>query len=270
MAEKNFNLIQLYAEQHAIEVANFVIILSQPIDHADVRRFDEQKSQIIEHFPAINSPEVFEIAIGNSPPPPSLPQPVPVKDLNYFGNDGKPQWSGSFGDNRIIVSCRKYTKWEEIWPQGKQRLETLLNCIDPYKQIHSIEYSVTDTLRAKKIDQILVPPKIFKENPYIARHIFELNDPRWDFSQGWFENQNDANQVLVRLDGRSWIENEWVIASLNNLHSHRFHQLNVKDLQSGESQSKYVNIFSDFHDRNKALLKNLLVDGLLLRMGLKD
>lgn len=270
MAEKNFNLIQLYAEQHAIEVANFVINLSVPIDHADVRRFDEQQSRIKKHFPAISSSEVFQIAFGNHSPPPSLPQPVPDKNLNYFGNDGKPQWSGYFGENRIIVSCKKYTKWEEVWPKGKHRLETLLKCIDPYKQIHSVEYSVTDTFRAKKSNQILIPPKIFKENTFIASHILELTDPRWDFSQGWFDNQNDADQVLVRLDGRSWIENEWVIASINNLHSHRFHQLDVKDLLSGKSQSKYENIFSVFHDRNKDLLKNLLVDGLLLRMGLKD
>ncbi|MCY3674442.1 MAG: hypothetical protein OXH65_05610 [Paracoccaceae bacterium] len=270
MAEKNFNLIQLYAEQHAIEVANFVINLSVPIDHADVRRFDEQQSRIKEQFPAISSPEVFEIAIGNHLPPPSLPQPVPVKYLNYFGNDGKPQWSGSFGDNRIIVSCRKYTKWEEVWPQGKQKLEILLECIDSYKQIHSVEYSVTDTFRAKKSNQILIPPKIFKENTFIASHILELMDPRWDFSQGWFDNLEDPDQVLVRLDGRSWIENEWVLASINNLHSHRFSQLDVRDLLSGEGQSKYENIFSVFHDRNKDLLKDLLVDGLLLKMGLKD
>lgn len=266
--------INLYAKSHAIEVANFVVNLGLAIDHADVRRFDERVETLRTLFPAINSPEMFHIAFGGPVPGNAKPPaPVPVKELTFFSNDGRPEWVGSFGENRVVVSCRKYTKWEEVWPSAKARLDALLGCIDEYKPVHSVDYSVTDTFSSAKSDAALISPNIFKENDFIAKHILGSVDPRWDFSQGWFDNPDDRDQILVRVDGRSGVQNDLVVASIGNLHSQRFGTgIGVGELLSSENggASKADQIFDSFHDKNKELLKSLLVDQLLVRMRLKD
>jgi len=73
--------IHLFADTHAVEVMSFSVILGVSIDHADIRRFDDEIENVKEVFPSITSPDMIQIAIGPSeqnPPPP----PVPVKDLN--------------------------------------------------------------------------------------------------------------------------------------------------------------------------------------------
>ena len=109
----NVEKISLYAEAHAIEVANFVVNLGLSIDHADIRRFDEKVEALQDLFPAISSPEVLQIDFGDPTRNP-LPPPAPAKELALFSNDGKKEWVGAFGGAQVLVSCRKYTRWEEI------------------------------------------------------------------------------------------------------------------------------------------------------------
>ncbi|KAA0909532.1 TIGR04255 family protein [Aquicoccus porphyridii] len=269
---ENIEKIRLYAETHAIEVANFVVNLALPIDRADERRFEEHIGDVKKIFPAINTGEIFQFALGG--PPPSnvkLPEPVPTRELTFFGNDGKPQWTGSFGESRVIVSCRRYTGWDDVWPDAKARLETLLGCLDQYKPVRSIEYSVTDTFNADKADDVLIPPNMFQDNDLVPRHILQLKDPRWDFNQGWFQAIDDEDQVLVRIEGRSAIQNNLVVASIGNLHSQRFgRQVSVGDAYDPNgAESVLSQTFDSFHDKNKELLRSTLTDDLQTRMGLK-
>lgn len=272
MANKLDN-IRLFSDTHAIEVANFGVNLGLAIDNADVRRFDESMAKLRELFPAIDSPEVFQFAVGNAPPGQfRAPPPVPVRKLVYFANDGQPVWEGFFGENRILVSCRRYTGWEEVWPEAKVRMDALLGCIDQYKPIQSVDYSVTDTFSATKAEEALIAPNIFKPNNFVSAQILGTGDPRWDFSQGWFDNLQDNDQVLVRVESRSGIQNDLVVTSISNLHSQRFGAVNGVGelLQTGQNGSRADQIFDDFHDRNKDLLRSLLVDELLIRMRLKE
>jgi len=265
--------IKLFAGSHAIEVANFVVNLDLPIDFADMRRFNEKVSGLYKLFPAINSPEVIQIDLlkpvtSHLKPPP----PVPVKELFFFANDGKPEWAGSFGENRVLVSCRKYTKWEEVWPSAKERLYALLGCVDPYKPVRSVDYSVTDTFSAKKDDEILNSPNLFRKNNFIAKHILDICDPRWDFSQGWFKNSTDDDQLLIRVDGQNAIQNNLVFASISNLHSQRFGKgIGVGELITNEDgeKSRADCIFDDLHDKNKELLSKFLTEKICKKIGLE-
>ncbi len=271
--DENIKCINLFAESNAIEVANFCVYLDSPIDHADNRRFDESYENDIKNlYPAISSPDMLHIRIGNQRQDSSSTTPVPVKQLSHYRSDGRPDWTGSFGENRILVSCHFYDSWESVWPAAKKRLGLLLGCVDQYKNIFSIDYSVTDTFNAKSIDKSLVPSNLFKDNEFIAKYILESKDSRWDFSQGWFENPTTQDQILMRIEGQGGIENDVVIASIVNLYSQRpGTRIAVKDLlDSADGSSVIDQVFERFHDQNKDLLRKLLVDGLLNRMGLGE
>ena len=167
--------IVLFANnKHAIEVANFVVNLSAPIDHADIRRFDERREGLADIFPAIHAPEPFKIVIDAQ----QIDPPAPSRQLTYFSSNGKPRWVGEFGGNQVAVSCREYTKWEEIWPDADARVGRLMDCVDPYRPVASVDYSVTDTFyTAQERDLVLTAKRIFRGNDCIPER--EHPTDRW-------------------------------------------------------------------------------------------
>ena len=267
----NDDRIKLYAETHAIEVVNFIVRLSIPIQTSDIRRFDERIEELKELFPAINDLPGIKIQFTPDHNQVATEAP-PAKELMYFDSDGQPIWVGKFLDDQIMVSCRKYSTWEEIWPDAKHRLYALLNCVDEYKPIYSVDYSVTDTFSANKSEEILLAGSIFRDSSYLPKKMISHSDPRWDIGQGWFDSLDSVNEILVRVDAKSGIENDKVVASICNLHSQRFAEsISVNDIVSSSNDTFSIEqIFSNFHHTNKELIKQILTDDLLIRMRLKE
>lgn len=254
--------IRLFADSHAVEVMTFSVTLGIPIDHADIRRFEDGGQEIEKVYPSITSPETIQFAIGPSGQP-HLPPPVPVKELNFYSSAGKSVWAGSYGDSTVKVLCHKYQGWKNDWPQAKERLDMLLGFIAPHKPVLSVDYSVTNSFRANRSDNVLNPSTLFQSsNDFIAPRILELADPRWDFNQGWFDERTSNGETLVRVNGHGGIEGDRVIAKIVTLHAGRLGCSVEKLLEYSDS------IFDDFHNRSKHLLQRLLARGLVDRMGL--
>lgn len=269
--------ISLYAGRHAIEVVNFTISLAAPIDEADMRRFEENKQSVAEIFPAISSPEVLQIPLSPGLPTSPPPKITPPKMLSLFGGDGKLAWNGQFGDNLIAVSCHAYTRWDEIWPLAKKRLACLAGLVDPKKPVWAVDYSVTDTFSAKSKDNVLLSSRVFKDTPLIPSRFKNYEDPRWDFSYGWFEETSEHETVLKRIDGRSVIQGPRTVVRIVNAYSYRPSGQNVPMplhalLKSGkwDVNGQLDRIFNMFHDSNKSFLMAILEHGLLVRMGLEE
>jgi len=127
--------ILFFADSHAVEVMTFKVILGIPIDHADIRRFEDEIQKVEDVYPSITSPETIQFAIGRELNPPS--PLVPLKELKLHLPNGKPEWAGSYGNNTIEVSCHKYEGWEKDWPKAKRRLDMLLGFINPDKTVLS-------------------------------------------------------------------------------------------------------------------------------------
>ena len=126
-----------------------------------MRRFQEDENELRELYPAINDNAEIRLAFGATPP--CLPMPPASKDLAYFSSNGEREWAWDFGDNQIAVSCRKYSRWEQVWPEAEKRLNALLVCMDRYKPVSSVDCGVIDTFRTARTDEILTPHNIFKE-----------------------------------------------------------------------------------------------------------
>ncbi|MCY4152159.1 MAG: hypothetical protein OXE94_07990 [Aestuariivita sp.] len=163
---------------------------------------------------------------------------------------------------------------EKDWPKAKESLELLLSFINPDKPILSVDYSVTNSFKAKKSDGVLNPSILFeKSNGFIAPQISQLTDPRWHFDQGWFDASTDPRpETLVRVNGHGRIEENWVIATVGSLYARLYgasFSCNIGTLL-GPSGSKSLTdeIFDDFHSKSKKLLGCLLVPDLVERMGL--
>ncbi len=156
-------------------------------------------------------------------------------------------------------------------PKRKIDLMPFWHVLTPYKTVRSVDYSVTDTFNAKRSDEALTALNLFKPVPLIPKHLLDYHDPRWDISQGWFEQSSEGDQVLVRFDAKSGIHNDSVLASISNLHSVQFKMpATVNEVGDSESQTNMESIFNHLHDKNKIMIRKILSDDLLSRMHLKD
>lgn len=261
--------IKLYAGNHGIESEQFTLVFRSPLDSADEGRFDEKRPEIEGLFKAIDEPNVFQVVmVGGAQPP----KPV-IKILNDFGRNGKPEWSGQFGENAVSVSSMQYTKWEEVWPSIQERLTLLLNCVDPFKFVGSIDYKVTDTFTEKLhlgSEGDLLSKNILKNGSWVPESFLTYKDPRWDFSAGLFHTQNTDSEVLERVELRSFLSGDHVVTSISNTFSLKLKAvIRLKDLlQNCSVTGRITETFEDFHGKNKETIRSILTDDLLKRMGL--
>jgi hypothetical protein len=268
--------IELYSEDHAIESEQFTIAFRSFLNETDEDRFLENKKEIEELFKAIDEPNFVQFAIGPNPNPiaKSHQSPKPVlKILREFGRNGKPVWSGQFGENAISITCHQYTNWNETWPSAEKRLKSLIKCIDKFKIVSSIDYRVTDTFKEKikdSKDRNLLSKKIFKKSEWIAEKLINYEDPRWDFSIGFFPKKEKETEILERVEARSFIQDDDIMVSISNTHSLRFKKkIHLKDiLDEGSAPEKIKEVYSEFHNSNKETIKSILDDSLLSRIGL--
>ena len=70
----------------------------------------------------------------------------------------------------------------------------------PYKPVHSVDESYTDTFEARKTDNELLAPNIFRVNDSIPKIKLKTNDPGCGFSQEWFNKIESHDSIPVRLD----------------------------------------------------------------------
>ncbi|MCY3985133.1 MAG: TIGR04255 family protein [Roseovarius sp.] len=265
----NIENICLFAGSHAVEVMTFSVIFDLPLDHVDIRRFEDNIPKIEKVYPSIKNPEIIQIAIapsGQNPPPP----PIPIKELSSYLRNGKPEWSGSYGKNEINVSCHKYKGWEQSWPEAERRLDILLDCVNSEKPVRSVDYKITNSFNASRNDNVLNPCALFKNSSdFIAPQILQLADARWHFNQGWFDAAQDRSpEILVHINGQGRLENDQVIANIGIHHAHRQRNKAGTLLEKFSGQSLINQIFNDLHDKSKILLKELLTDDLVDRMDL--
>lgn len=259
--------IKLHGKSHAIEVAEFVITFGVAIDSSDVARLDDRRDILSVDFPAIEEPQSFQIAFGLG----HAPAPLQVRHLTYFGNDGKPIWVAQFAQNQLSLSCHKYTKWEEVWPEASKRLNMLLDCVDEFKPVLALDYKVTDTFRCPVQERVLLSSNIFVKSKLIPDFLLEFDDPRWDLSHGRFREKFDNGEVLERIEATSVIENDLAVVRISNLQSFRFEpHLRLKAARIGGDGSQLDTVFSKLHDDNKITLRSILDNRLGRKMGLID
>lgn len=261
--------IMLFGKDHGIESEQFTLVFRSPLDAADEGRFEEKRADIEEQFRAVDEPNVFQVVMGTEKQP---PKPV-IKILNDFGRNGKPEWSAQFGENAVSVSSMQYTKWEEVWPSVRERLNLLLSCVDPFKFVASIDYKVTDTLIEKigpGTEMKLLSRNILRAGDWVPGSLLSYGDPRWDFSAGVFQEASKASEILERVEARSFLNGDNIVTSISNIFSLRLkYPVRLKEYFQGDSIDGHVTgVFEDFHDRNKVTIRSILTEALLSRMGL--
>lgn len=268
----DYKKIALCAGRHAIESASFSIAFSDQLSRADFARFDEKTPVIMEEFPSIQPMEAITLKV--SPDQHAFSREEKGRELSEFGRDGKKLWSGRFFENSVQITCHEYSGWRDVWQSVEKKLPILLNCVDQKKEVISIDFAVVDEFATQISEMDLTPSVVLKnDSKYISPKMLEITDSRWDLQQGWFEPLDDHSSRLTRLDCRSVRRNDQYVTTVQNVLSMRSNGPNrplSEYLSEKDGENDLARLFREFHDQNKKILRELIVDGLLRRMGLSE
>lgn len=260
--------IKLFSNQHAIELVAFTVTFIEPITTADIKRFDENSEELQSIFPSINVMNGIRVNFDRGEPQ-QLERASNARELADFARDGKKEWGAEFIDRQITLTCFKYSTWTEVRDAALIRLKALLKCVDEKKTISAIDLAFVDTFVSDiSGDAYPIPKSFFRiDSEYVPKSIWDVEDARWDIKQGWFRDVGPDNECLVRLDVQASIRNREVVMNVQNIHSSRPKHTNMSVEQSFGSLS---DIYDTFHGYNLNILRSLIRDDLLERMGLQN
>jgi len=266
----DYNEVNLIAGEHAIETAEFIFALGEAWSQSELDAIKNGNEELNELFPKRDPIQgfIFEINKGEA----SGTQKQGGLTLELFEKDGSVPWRVRLEQNLLALSCMDYPGWERVWPEAHKRLQALFSLTNSEKPILSIEYKISDVMSAN-LDRIPLTPKVlFKENSnFIPKNILDNTDFRWDISQGWYVEEEERRPNLVRLECKGIRRNKESIATISNtlVYRRRDNELRVKDLiAKGHDDGFLRDFFHYARQGNRDILRNVLVDQLLERMGL--
>lgn len=267
----DYSNVYLRAGEHAIESVSFSLAFGEPLTRVEFTQFSENEEKIGPEFTFIKPMDRVTFQIQNMQP--SARHEKEGKELTEFSKSGEQLWSANFFENIVSVTCHKYTRWKEISPIAFRRLRLLLECVDPKKEVTALDFSVKDAFASKFQEQPLIPSVIFRAGgAYVSSQILESEDARWDIQQGWFEPLVETAKKLTRLDCKSVLRNEDCITTIENVVSmrHDHPRKTLSEYLDNGGDLSLEKLFEKFHSDNKEILRELLVDELLVKMKLKE
>ena len=218
-------------------------------------------------LPSLQEDGVF-IAVAE--PDAALPTP-PTAPLAFvrFRADGEVEWRLLLTKDALVVNCRSYTSWKEVWTivrdifsdvagamhSREQKIKSImLEYVDLFRLVGEDGYDARDLLQ--KSDS--VPPSIFARGPV------------WHLHQGWFVDAHApvSGRILQRMHIDSMVEDGRPQARFHT--SNRFELQDAPDLQSmfAKPNTLVDCLFSCLHTSSKALLADFLTAEMAQRIDL--
>lgn len=164
-----------------------------------------------------------------------------------------PDWEVTLRKDALIVVCRKYTRWEDIWKQSKNYLLKIISKLQDmaFKDItleYVDEFSIVNAKLPWKTELFSNTSK------YIAGHFLQLDD-FWHTHNGFFttiynhkalnninidyfmDNQTNTHKVIMRTQHKTM--------SIDQLNITVFNEI-------------IEPIYTECHDFNKTIMKDIL------------
>lgn len=177
---------------------------------------------------------------------------------------GNKIWEVLIDKNNIVVTCHKYTRWEEVFTQTKIYLKEIMGVIGNSISIHGLtleyidEFNILDGTTHKWKEELFL-----SEAKYLPKHIFELLKP-WHSHHGFFlDGERTLNKrILLNLNIECVVSKQGayklIIRSQHRSLMENSILFNVENIDSKIDEAMVEN-----HKINKDLLRDLLtVDAL--------
>lgn len=189
--------------------------------------------------------------------------------------DGTPDWVVQFVPNAISVHCLEFTRWDDVWPRVYGILSTIFaNASPAVSFLTAVGLRYVDRFDFNgNVADYNVRGLIRNGSPHISENVKD-HGPRWHNYTGWFEEFSEIGTEALQqlnIDAVEQLDPKLQIISIT-------HNASVRKQYSGEldkylefthiENSPIATFMNAAHNSNHKLLRELLTDDMLERIGL--
>ncbi|NSX15960.1 TIGR04255 family protein [Cupriavidus taiwanensis] len=263
------------AGEHAIQHAAFVIEwpAAFPLSKETLQAVTALHPEIRSVFPVVQEHKAVTINIDTN-----TPNAAPVPTFDELGGVHfiKPNPAlGPAGVSRtiqinkhnIIVVIADYSRWDTVWGEVSAWLDMLLPFVLDGRPVSAMNLQYNDRFNWRGDPRRLdLSEVIRRDSKYVAPNIFEANN-LWHSHHGFIEDRSAPIQhrLTDNINLNLTLENQQL--GLQLFTSHRGELANAAwDFMSASEAVR--TLMTDFHNRNKEILKNLFTEAVCNKINL--
>lgn len=194
------------------------------------------------------------------------PSPAGVVFRAVASPDPSP-WMLRAENNRIIVNCLEYTRWEEIWGRTKGYLQLTLDVVarQPSMQVNAVVLQYIDRFVRDNTDGYSAGEVFNQNSSFLTKQIFRSSE-LWHLHHGHFDMLEKYGKTLDVLNIGTLVDISGHTTTIDHMQ-----QLVLQDapLAVTDVLGKIDDIMCRLHTRNKQILLDLLNTQMLDRINLR-
>jgi uncharacterized protein (TIGR04255 family) len=251
-------LVKAYSDTNAVKVIAFAISLEKELSSIEITELINRlkKNDILKEFTEHQIQHVVSMVISQGD--------IPKQNNGVGGiifnqkDDNKVTWSLIANKDSVIVTCRDYSRWNQVSVQALEYIDIV------FKELNNNIAQIT--LEYLDEFEILDSTSNWKESlfenmcEYITPNIYNLND-FWHISQGYFIKLEDIEEkILDTVDINYFADEDDNLKHKVNIRMQ--HKLRHNRAISYSQNNIKIN-FNKIHEHSKNLFFNIINDNIL-------
>ncbi len=276
-----------FAKKNAIEAIAFVMVFERSFFENENEALLSLEHTLKNEFQSFATIRSFNINIAGekdelTQPSISNYQNIGGVLLQHFQSNGKPDWSLRTENEKIVVTCFDYDRWDTIWPKARNFLLRAAHVVSSETNpVTQCGMQVIDKFIYTDVDRTYNIEDVFNiSSPFLSKHVLD-SGKFWHIHQGWFENsllENNENGKILNIlnistdyDG----SNEGDLnCAIDHIGQYNFDESAPIEKLIGKNYNEQGTpllneLFLELHINNKKILENLLSEEQLKKIGLK-
>ncbi len=260
-------------KHNAIKGVAFAIEFTDPINDKQLDELikiynsDESLNKLLPRFQ-----EAEQVVVQVSGPSQNSQKPTRSGVMfDSIKENGEVNWAVVPSGLNLVIQCNDYSRWDEVWGKAKEYI---------YKLSPALKECTVKRVGLEYMDKFFIldkemgwADKLFKkESDFIARNIFKIDD-LWHSHHGFFEKNSNNEQTLTRInidhvsDSQNKDNLEEFCVEIRTHHSTSINTVPLKEICATNALEEEM---LSHHQKNKDVLKNLLIEDVLKEIGLKE
>ena len=252
--------------RNALLKVAFIIEFEHEFSQEDYFRIDSKKNLWAETLPG-------KLIIPNDSP--FQPQLGSGLVYQYFNSDGSIRQSLTLEGNKIVYFVSDYTKWDVIWPPILKILDPIYNYLKSKNAVYSFSTEYLDLFVYDGKYNRMDLSKVLRPNNGIIPSQVVDRKLNWHLHTGYFEVESDPvlHRLLTRInldlkDNSNRNSRDLTLLLFQSIMPIHKEYTPSNEFLPDEITTKGLLNFRALHENARALLKQLLCDEMLIKIGL--
>ena len=254
-------LVKAYSDKNAVKVIAFAISLEQELSSINIRELIDilkENKVLIDKFNDSQLQHILSMVISEDCMP-KQDNGIGGIVFNQQDEHKKNLWSLIVNKDSIIVTCKTYSRWNQVSEQSLEYINTVFDYLNDTK-ISQITLEYLDEF------EILEKSSSWKESlfknscEYITSNIYQLND-FWHISQGYFiKLENIKEKILDTVDINYFADESDNLKHKVNMRMQ--HKLRY-DFPTSYEADTIKDYFNEIHIHSKDIFFQMVHDNIL-------